>query len=134
MNMTMAAATAAASKLKKGPEAGPSAPEVPTEVVVQSTSIPSEPSKPKQSSGGMKLQRNESKEINWDAIVPETQKETSEEEGNGWGKGVKLTFNRLSFIFNLIFSHGINFRTISFLHIIMNHESNSHYELITTSD
>lgn len=121
--MTMAAATAAASKLKKGPEAGPSAPEVPTEVVVQSSessSIPSQPSKPKQSSSGMKLQRNEPKEINWDAIVPETQKEASEEEGNGWGKGVKLTFNRLPFIFNLIFSHGINFRTISFLHVIMN--------------
>ena len=95
MNMTMAAATAAASKLKKGPEAGPSAPEVPTEVVVQSAaqSASSQPdsaqsSKPKQSSGGMKLQKNEPKEINWDAIVPET-KEVSEEEGNGWGKGVK---------------------------------------------
>ena len=110
MNMTMAAATAAASKLKKGPEAGPSAPEVPTEVVIQSSqSTPSQPSKPKQSSGGMKLQRNEPKEINWDAIVPEA-KEASEEEGNGWGKGVKLTFARL-FIFNPIFTHGISFRT-----------------------
>ena len=131
----MAAATAAASKLKKGPEAGPSAPEVPTEVVVQSsqsTATPSQASKPKQSSGGMKLQKKEPKEINWDAIVPETQKEASEEEeeGNGWGKGVKLTFNRSLFIFNLIFSHGKSFRTILFLHV--HYESNSHYELITS--
>ena len=95
--MTMAAATAAASKLKKGPEAGPAAPEVPTEIVVSGTSHQqaaqsAPPPKPKNSSsGGMKLQKKEPNQIDWDAIVPET-KEASEDEGNGWGKGVKLTF------------------------------------------
>ena len=88
----MAAATAAASKLKKGPEAGPAAPEVPTEIVVSGSNQAAPPAKPKPaSSGGMKLQKKEPNQIDWDAIVPET-KEASEDEGNGWGKGVKLTF------------------------------------------